>query len=124
MDPPPVPTERRGVQNPSAPVRGRARKRSGWDELFADNDRLAALVEKINHDNENLLSRTSPNALRKQRVASDHWCSLLRKLEPGLDENRFWDVDIINRRGMMMVPMLVRTHPHHPHSTYTHHLTV
>ena len=80
----PLAIDRRGVRNFSVPIRGRARLKSGWDALLAYNNRF----EKINHENENILS-----------------C---------LDEDRFWDIDTISRLGMMMVPMLVRTQPYHP----------
>lgn len=110
MDPrlQPVFIERRGVKNPGAPVRGRARLQTGFALLLANREKFQAMIKKSKVDNENFLTRTRPSALRKQRTAANNWFLLLQGLEPHLDEERFWDIDIIERHGMHMVPVLVR----------------
>ena len=105
----PVAIERRGVPNPGAPVRSRAPIRAGWQALFDDRSKFLALIEKSKENNKNLMTRMSPSAQRKQRVAMDHWCHLLRLSEPDLGEERYWDIDIIETHGMYMVDFLVRT---------------
>ncbi|KIM48823.1 hypothetical protein M413DRAFT_6130 [Hebeloma cylindrosporum] len=104
----PVPTvEQCGVQNPGAPVRGRARRQSGWDILLGNDDMFKAIMEKSKELNENLLSHISPSTCRKQATTSDDWLKLVNKLEgPEFDEEQLWHIDIIGKHGMNMVPVL------------------
>jgi hypothetical protein len=105
------------VQNPGAPRPGRRGKslQTGWEFLLADKDNFNAAIEKSKEDNQNLISRVSPSASRKLRTAADNRRIIVDALEPGLDEERLWDMDIVEKHSMRMVPVLVRT----PH-THTH----
>ena len=113
MDPAPaqpVAVEPRpGVQNPRAP-RHRGRLQSAWEALAADKDRFNTLIAKADQDNQNLLSRVSPSASRKLRTTADHWKSLVDLQEPELDQELLWDMDIVEKHSMKMLPVLVRTH--------------
>jgi len=101
----PVVIERSGVQKFGAPVFDRAPLKSGW-RVLANKEKFMAVIQKSKENNESRLSRTSPSAQRKQHTAVDNWFQLLNALDPDLDEERYWDTDIVERHGMHIVRTL------------------
>ena len=103
----PVAIKRRSVLNPGASVRSRAPRKSGFQVLLGDKEKVVAFITKSTELNKNLMTRMSPSAQWKQHAAIDHWCNLVNVLVPGLDKERYWDTDIIKTHGMHMVLYLV-----------------
>jgi len=82
----PVAIEQRGVPNPRVPVHSRAPRKSGFQVLLGDQEKVMAFITKSTKLNKNLMMRMSLSAQWKQRAVIDHWCNLVDVLVPGLDK--------------------------------------